>query len=212
MNDSRPHRLRDRRLRVHRRQADPPPGRDGWRVRALARSDTAAEKVSQAGAEPARGDLDDTAVAARGRRGRRRHFPRRGAPRRMGQAGGVRARERAGHAQRDRRQPRRGRAPLRPCRHRSRADGGAAARQHERGRAAAAGLEGPLLGHQGAGGAGRARRQRRLAGDGRRSGRGWSGARATRRSCRASSRPSARAGSRGSAAARTAPRPRMSTT
>ena len=33
---------------------------DGWRVRALARSDAAAEKVSQAGAEPVRGDLDDT--------------------------------------------------------------------------------------------------------------------------------------------------------
>ena len=32
---------------------------DGWRVRALARSDAAAEKVADAGAEPVRGDLDD---------------------------------------------------------------------------------------------------------------------------------------------------------
>jgi nucleoside-diphosphate-sugar epimerase len=32
---------------------------DGWRVRALARSDAAARKVSEAGAEPVRGDLDD---------------------------------------------------------------------------------------------------------------------------------------------------------
>jgi nucleoside-diphosphate-sugar epimerase len=32
---------------------------DGWRVRALARSENAAAKVSEAGAEPVRGDLDD---------------------------------------------------------------------------------------------------------------------------------------------------------
>jgi nucleoside-diphosphate-sugar epimerase len=32
---------------------------DGWRVRALARSEASAAKVSDAGAEPARGDLDD---------------------------------------------------------------------------------------------------------------------------------------------------------
>jgi nucleoside-diphosphate-sugar epimerase len=32
---------------------------EGWRVRALARSDAAAAKVSEAGAEPARGELDD---------------------------------------------------------------------------------------------------------------------------------------------------------
>ena len=34
---------------------------DGWSVRALARSDSAAEKVRAAGAEPAPGDLDDAA-------------------------------------------------------------------------------------------------------------------------------------------------------
>jgi nucleoside-diphosphate-sugar epimerase len=33
--------------------------RDGWTVRALARSDAAAEKVSALGAQPVRGDLDD---------------------------------------------------------------------------------------------------------------------------------------------------------
>ena len=43
--------------------------KDGWRVRALARSDTAAEKVSKAGAEPARGDLDDTASLRAGAEG-----------------------------------------------------------------------------------------------------------------------------------------------
>ena len=32
---------------------------DGWRVRALARSDESAAKVAAAGAEPVRGDLDD---------------------------------------------------------------------------------------------------------------------------------------------------------
>ena len=32
---------------------------DGWRVRALARSNGAAEKVSGLGAEPVRGDLED---------------------------------------------------------------------------------------------------------------------------------------------------------
>ncbi len=32
---------------------------DGWRVRALARSDDSARKVSEAGADPVRGDLDD---------------------------------------------------------------------------------------------------------------------------------------------------------
>ena len=32
---------------------------DGWRVRALARSDGAAKKVSALGAEPVRGDLED---------------------------------------------------------------------------------------------------------------------------------------------------------
>jgi nucleoside-diphosphate-sugar epimerase len=39
---------------------------DGWTVRALARSDAAAEKVSAAGAEPVGGDLDDAAAMATG--------------------------------------------------------------------------------------------------------------------------------------------------
>ncbi|HEX8123444.1 MAG TPA: NAD-dependent epimerase/dehydratase family protein [Solirubrobacteraceae bacterium] len=42
---------------------------DGVRVRALARSDSAADKVRAAGAEPVRGDLDDTAALRRGIQG-----------------------------------------------------------------------------------------------------------------------------------------------
>jgi nucleoside-diphosphate-sugar epimerase len=43
--------------------------RDGVRVRALARSDRAAEAVRAAGAEPVRGDLDDAAALRRGTEG-----------------------------------------------------------------------------------------------------------------------------------------------
>jgi nucleoside-diphosphate-sugar epimerase len=43
--------------------------RDGWTVRALARSDGAADRVRRAGAEPARGDLADGAALAAGARG-----------------------------------------------------------------------------------------------------------------------------------------------
>ena len=43
--------------------------RDGWTVRALARSDGAADKVEAAGAEPVRGDLGDPAALQRGARG-----------------------------------------------------------------------------------------------------------------------------------------------
>jgi nucleoside-diphosphate-sugar epimerase len=42
---------------------------DGWRVRALARSDAAAAKVAEAGAEPARGDLDDAESMRAGAQG-----------------------------------------------------------------------------------------------------------------------------------------------
>ena len=42
---------------------------DGWAVRALARSDGAAAKVRDAGAEPVRGDLADRAAIAAGARG-----------------------------------------------------------------------------------------------------------------------------------------------
>jgi nucleoside-diphosphate-sugar epimerase len=42
---------------------------DGWRVRALARSDVAAEKVSALGAEPVRGDLEDRASLRAGAEG-----------------------------------------------------------------------------------------------------------------------------------------------
>lgn len=43
--------------------------RDGWGVRALARSDTAAARVREAGAEPVSGDLGEAAALARGSRG-----------------------------------------------------------------------------------------------------------------------------------------------
>ena len=43
--------------------------RDGWEVRALARSDTTAARVREAGAEPVSGDLGEAAALARGSRG-----------------------------------------------------------------------------------------------------------------------------------------------
>jgi nucleoside-diphosphate-sugar epimerase len=43
--------------------------RDGWSVRALARSDLAAQRVEAAGAAPVRGDLGDAAALASGARG-----------------------------------------------------------------------------------------------------------------------------------------------
>ena len=43
--------------------------RDGWTVRALARSSAAEAAVREAGAEPARGDLNDGAALERGARG-----------------------------------------------------------------------------------------------------------------------------------------------
>jgi nucleoside-diphosphate-sugar epimerase len=42
---------------------------DGWKVRALARSDASADAVRERGAEPVRGDLDDTASMAAGAAG-----------------------------------------------------------------------------------------------------------------------------------------------
>ncbi|HKJ37101.1 MAG TPA: NAD-dependent epimerase/dehydratase family protein [Solirubrobacterales bacterium] len=47
---------------------------DGWRVRALARSDGAAAKVAERGAEPVRGDLDDPGAIAAGADGCRVAF------------------------------------------------------------------------------------------------------------------------------------------
>ena len=41
---------------------------DGWTVRALARSDASARAVGEHGAEPVRGELDDTRLDDRGRR------------------------------------------------------------------------------------------------------------------------------------------------
>src|SRR3954451_4433603 len=39
---------------------------DGWRVRALARSERSADKLAILGAEPVRGDLDDTEAMRQG--------------------------------------------------------------------------------------------------------------------------------------------------
>ena len=41
---------------------------DGWRVRALARSDASADTVADRGAEAVRGDLDDVAAMSAGMR------------------------------------------------------------------------------------------------------------------------------------------------
>jgi nucleoside-diphosphate-sugar epimerase len=43
--------------------------RDGWSIRALARSDAAAARVREAAADPVRGDLADRAALERGARG-----------------------------------------------------------------------------------------------------------------------------------------------
>ena len=43
--------------------------REGWDVRALARSDSSAERVRERGAEPVRGDLDDVAAMSAGAEG-----------------------------------------------------------------------------------------------------------------------------------------------
>ena len=73
---------------------------DGWTVRALARSDASADAVRERGAEPVRGDLDDVAAMTAGAAGLRGRLPLRRASRRLGHARGLRARQRAGHAQR----------------------------------------------------------------------------------------------------------------
>ena len=102
---------------------------DGWRVRALARSDAAARKVSEAGADPVRGDLDDAesmragaegadvtfhAAAHLGEWGTREEFER----------ANVQGTRNAVEASRRRR-----RAAVRPRRHRGGPAGGPAARE-----------------------------------------------------------------------------------
>ena len=66
-------------------------------MRALARSDAAAAKVEALGAEAVRGDLDDRARWPPGG-GLRRHLPPGRPSRRLGALGGLRARQRRGHA------------------------------------------------------------------------------------------------------------------
>ena len=100
----------------------------------------------------------------------------------------------------------RGRAALRPRRHRGGAAGRPAARERERGRAAAPRLEGALPGDQGDGRAGGARRERRRLRDRRRAAAARLGPRRhDDRSRRSSSGDRAQAASPGSAAAATSP-------
>ena len=142
---------------------------DGWRVRALARSDGAAEEGVRArrgaGARRPRGPRRD----ARRRRGRRPRLPCRRAPRRVGRPRGVRAHQRRAARAMRWRQP--AHAGVRRFVHvgtEAAPAGRQAARERERGRAAAARLEGALLGDQGDGRAGGPRGQRRRLRDGRR--------------------------------------------
>ena len=146
-------RVRHRRLGVHRRRAR---SRrlvaEGWDVRALARSERLGERrCATRGAEAVRGDLDDVAAMTAGARGLRRRLPLRRAPRRVGHARGVRARQRRGHAQRARPRARRRRRALRPRRHRGGAAAGEPLVDRRRARAAAARLAGALQRDEGAG-------------------------------------------------------------
>ena len=134
---------------------------EGRPVRALARSDASAAKVESLGAEAVRGDLGDRASLAAGAAGCASRLPPRREARRVGAVGGLRARQRRGHPQRARGLRRGGRAAIRPLRHRGGADGRRAAGPRRRDGAAAARLAGALSGDQGAGRAGRARRQPR---------------------------------------------------
>ena len=135
---------------------------DGWRVRALARSDASAAKVSAPAPSRSRGDLDDARRDAR----RRRRAPTSPSTPRRTSASGARARSSSASTcggTRNAVEAARA-AGVRRFVHVGTEAGAArrrAARERERGRSAAPGLEGALLRHQGEGRAGRARRQRR---------------------------------------------------
>ena len=106
---------------------------EGWDVRALARSERAAERVRELGAEPVMGDLDDRDAARR--RGGAARWPstrprrwRTGATRRTSSGSTCAARENVVAACRDG-----GRAAARARGHRGGADGRTAAGQCRRG-------------------------------------------------------------------------------
>ena len=141
--------------------------REGWTVRALARSDSAAARVAELGAEPVRGDLEDRVALERGRGRLRGRLPLRRQGRRLGRARGIRAPQRVRHPERARRLHRRRGQALRARRHGGRPLRGPGARERGRGRPAAARLADPLRGLQGGRRAARARRQRRRHRDGR---------------------------------------------
>ena len=82
-------RLRHRRLRLHRRPPDPAARRRGWTVKALARSESSAAKVRDAGAEAVMGDLDDVAAMTEGARGCEYAFHAAAVARRVGPARGL---------------------------------------------------------------------------------------------------------------------------
>ena len=131
--------------------------REGWDVRALARSERAAERVRELGAEPVMGDLDDRDPAGR-RRGLRGRLPRRREGRGLGRSRPTSSGSTCSGTQnvidacRDG-----GRTAARARGHRGCADGRAAAGECGRERAAAAGLAGALLVVEGEGRAARAR-------------------------------------------------------
>ena len=138
--------------------------REGWDVRALARSERAAERVRELGAEPVMGDLE-----TRPPRSRAARSP--STPPRRSRTGAIpptssgstcRARENVIDACRAG-----GRAAARARGHRGGADGRAAARERRRERAAPAGLAVAVPVVEGEGRAARARGERRRPRDGR---------------------------------------------
>ena len=134
---------------------------EGRPVRALARSDAAAQRVAELGAEPVRGDLGDRASLAAAAAGAEVAFH---LAAHLGEWGTWEDFER-GNVEGTRNVlaacAEAGRAALRPLRDRGGADGRRAAGPGRRDGAAAAGLAGALPGDQGAGRAGRAGRQPR---------------------------------------------------
>ena len=110
--------------------------REGWDVRALARSERAAERVRELGAEPVMGDLGRPPRSRKGEIA----FHAAAKVEDFGDPADFERVERAGHAERGGRLPDGRRAAARARGHGGRADGRAAARERGRDRGAPAGL------------------------------------------------------------------------